>query len=77
MVPTSLTGRRPPLAGMGGRDGVVLRNLTEKGATMTYLERWLMAAAMVGGVAGCAATLILWMIVTRPIALAQALANLR
>lgn len=44
---------------------------------MTYLERWLMALAMVGGVAGCAATLILWMIVTRPLALAQVLAHLR
>ena len=44
---------------------------------MTYLNRWLVAMAMIGGAAGCVATLILWMLVTRPLALAEALAGLR
>jgi len=44
---------------------------------MTYLNRWLVAMAMIAGTAGCLATVILWMIVTRPLALAEALAHLR
>jgi hypothetical protein len=44
---------------------------------MTYLDRWLMGLAMIGGVAGCAATVILWLIVTRPLALAQVMSSVR
>ena len=39
---------------------------------MTHAEKWLMAFGLVGGVAGCVATLVLWIILTRPLALVQA-----
>ena len=44
---------------------------------MTHPDRWLVAMAMIGGTAGCAATLILWVIMTLPLALAEAIAGLR
>jgi len=41
---------------------------------MTDLEKLLIGLAVVGGAAGCVATIILWTILTRPLALVQAVA---
>ena len=39
---------------------------------MTHAEKWLVGFGVVGGVAACVATFVLWMILTRPLALVQA-----
>jgi hypothetical protein len=39
---------------------------------VTHLDKWLVGCGVVGGAAGCVAILVLWMILTRPLALLQA-----
>jgi hypothetical protein len=39
---------------------------------MTQAEKWLVGFGVVGGVAASVATFVLWMILTRPLALVQA-----
>ena len=39
---------------------------------MTHLDKWLVGFGVVGGAAGCVAILVLWVILTRPLALLQA-----
>ena len=43
---------------------------------MTFFEKWLWGTVLVGGAAGSLATVILWMLLTRPLVLADALSNL-
>jgi hypothetical protein len=42
---------------------------------MTF-DKWLIGTVVVGGAAGSLATVILWMLMTRPLALAEAVSRL-
>ncbi len=42
---------------------------------MTRTQRWLTAVAVVGVTAGAAAAALLWMVVTRPVALAEVISR--
>ena len=44
---------------------------------MTTFDRWVTGTVVVGGMAASLATVILWMLLTRPLALAEALSRLR
>jgi hypothetical protein len=43
---------------------------------MTGFDKWLIGMALVGGAAGTLATVILWMLLTRPLALVETVSRL-
>jgi hypothetical protein len=71
---TPLAGSRPPLAGEAETFRPPLRILLQKvNAMAPHLDRWLVRAAILGGIAALIGAGLFWLILTRPVEIAGVL----
>lgn len=71
---TPLAGSGPPLTGEGETFRSPLRILLMKAEAMApHLDRWLVRAAILGGVAALIGAGLFWLILTRPVEIATVL----
>jgi hypothetical protein len=73
----SFTGRQPGLAGSSVRALLALRIVfSGAGTVRNGSQVWFTMFAMVGAVSGLLAGVLLWLILTRPLLVAQTIAGL-
>jgi hypothetical protein len=71
---TPLAGSLPPLTGRLETPRIPLRNLHKEGRdAMAAMNRWLIPMAVLGAAATGVAVTLMWLLLTRPVMLAQAL----